>query len=118
MAERKILKTVFKLRRGKAELWHSLNPILEDGEPGFELDTGLLKIGNGEDAYNDLPYINGQAAVDGDSIELIDGKLELNGYAEAEKGQIPSKGDEGKLIWKDAITDAMPEEEILDILNE
>lgn len=86
MAERKILKTVFKLRRGKAELWRSLNPILEDGEPGFELDTGLLKIGNGEDAYNDLPYINGQVAVDGSSIKIVDGKLELGGYAAAEVG--------------------------------
>lgn len=118
MAERKILKTVFKLRRGKAELWHSLNPVLEDGEPGFELDTGLLKIGNGEDAYNDLPYINKQMTVDGGSIQLIDGKLEIAGFADAEVGQIPLKDAENNLIWKDAITDAMPEEEILDILNE
>lgn len=34
------------------------NPILAAGEPGFELDTGKLKIGNGNDTYNDLSYID------------------------------------------------------------
>ena len=32
--------------------------LLGPGEPGFEIDTGKLKVGNGVDKWNDLPYIN------------------------------------------------------------
>lgn len=52
------IKTTFQLRRGNAEVWAKNNPILAAGEPGFELDTGKLKIGNGNDTYNDLSYID------------------------------------------------------------
>ena len=52
------IKTTFQLRRGNAEVWAKNNPVLAAGEPGFELDTGKLKIGNGNDTYNDLPYID------------------------------------------------------------
>ena len=52
------IKTTFQLRRGNAEVWAKNNPVLAAGEPGFELDTGKLKIGNGSDTYNDLPYID------------------------------------------------------------
>ena len=51
------IKTTFQLRRGNAEVWAKNNPVLAAGEPGFELDTGKLKIGNGSDAYNNLPYV-------------------------------------------------------------
>lgn len=52
------IKTTFQLRRGNAEVWAKNNPVLAAGEPGFELDTGKLKIGNGNDTYNDLSYID------------------------------------------------------------
>ena len=53
-----VIKTTFQLKRGTSNVWKSLNPILAQGEPGFEYDTGLLKIGNGLDAWIDLPYVN------------------------------------------------------------
>lgn len=56
-----VIKTTFKFRRNTAEYWKNTNPILADGEPCFELDTGKLKIGNGTTAYNDLKYINGDS---------------------------------------------------------
>lgn len=56
-----VIKTTFKFRRNTAEYWKSTNPVLADGEPCFELDTGKLKIGNGTTAYNDLKYINGDS---------------------------------------------------------
>lgn len=59
----KIYKTTFKLRRGLAADWASVNPILSDGEPGFELDTFKLKIGNGTTNYNSLPYIADASAL-------------------------------------------------------
>ena len=53
-----VIKTTFKFRRNLASYWAEKNPVLAEGEPCFELDTGKLKIGNGTTAYNDLPYIN------------------------------------------------------------
>ena len=46
-----------QLKRGKASSWITLNPILAPGEPGFEIDTGKLKIGNGVDTWLSLKYI-------------------------------------------------------------
>ena len=44
-----------RLRRGTAAQWASANPILAAGEPGVETDTGLLRVGNGVDTFDDLP---------------------------------------------------------------
>lgn len=56
MAE--VIKTTFQVKRGLAARWQELNLVLNPGEPGFELDTFKLKIGDGATAWNDLPYIN------------------------------------------------------------
>ena len=53
-----VIRTTFKFRRNLASYWKKKNPVLAEGEPCFELDTGKLKIGNGTTAYNDLSYIN------------------------------------------------------------
>ena len=47
----------FLLKRGNAARWEELNPVLEKGEPGFILDEGRLKVGDGITAFKDLPYI-------------------------------------------------------------
>jgi hypothetical protein len=46
----------FKLRRDPAARWQSVNPVLSEGEPGFETDTGRLKIGDGTKTWLQLPY--------------------------------------------------------------
>ncbi len=46
-----------QLKRGKSSSWSSLNIVLNPGEPGFEIDTGKLKVGDGTTAWNDLPYL-------------------------------------------------------------
>lgn len=51
-----VINTTFQLKRGTAARWKELNLVLRQGEPGFEYDTGKLKIGDGLTAYNDLPY--------------------------------------------------------------
>lgn len=53
-----IIKTIFQFKRSTKDRWLELNPILQKGEPGFEYDTGKLKIGNGIDAWKDLDYTN------------------------------------------------------------
>lgn len=45
-----------QLRRGDAADWTSTNPILAEGEVGVEIDTSKLKIGNGTNNWNTLPY--------------------------------------------------------------
>ena len=44
------------IRSGQASDWTATNPQLGDGEPAFENDTGLMKVGNGTTLWNDLPY--------------------------------------------------------------
>lgn len=58
-----IIKTTFKLKRGTAARWAEVNPILEQGEPGFVYDTNQLKIGDGKTPWNNLPYIQGESGV-------------------------------------------------------
>jgi len=48
--------TILQLRRGTAALWTSANPILAQGEEGYETDTGKMKIGDGITAWASLPY--------------------------------------------------------------
>ena len=59
MAE--IIRTTFQLRRGYEAVWKKNNPVLVCGEPGFVIDRNRLKIGDGETAWNDLPYFGGES---------------------------------------------------------
>jgi hypothetical protein len=45
-----------QLRRGTAEEWNTVNPVLALAEMCLEIDTNLFKIGNGVDTWNELPY--------------------------------------------------------------
>ena len=57
------LNTTFKIKRGTAARWAEVNPILEQGEPGFVYDENRLKVGDGKTPWNDLPYIDGKREV-------------------------------------------------------
>lgn len=46
----------FQFRRGTASQWTVINPVLDDGEPGIEKDTGRVKFGDGVSAWLALPY--------------------------------------------------------------
>jgi hypothetical protein len=48
-----------QFRRGTAAQWTSANPVLSQGEAGYEFDTGRFKIGNGSNTWNALPYSSG-----------------------------------------------------------
>lgn len=48
--------TKLKIRRDNSTVWKHINPVLEQGEPAVELDTGKMKIGDGERPYVELPY--------------------------------------------------------------
>ena len=93
-----IIKTTFLLKRGTAARWEELNPILNQGEPGFVYDSNQLKIGDGIRAWKDLPYIGGFTA-DGTSIIVEDNIYSLFGFSTAPVGAYPRKGANGQLEW-------------------
>lgn len=67
-----------KFRRDTAANWAQANPVLAQGEPGFEHDTGLLKIGDGASTWLELDYSSGSAAslTDDGSVEITAGNTE------------------------------------------
>ena len=50
MAER------IQIRRDTAANWTNVNPVLANGEMGWETDTGYIKVGDGTTAWNSLAY--------------------------------------------------------------
>lgn len=58
-----VIKTTFKFRRNSASYWAEKNPVLAEGEPCFELDTGKLKVGDGTSNWSALGYLGAQANV-------------------------------------------------------
>ncbi len=48
-----------QIRRDTSEKWSINNPILLDGEMGYETDTSYLKIGDGTTPWNSLSYWSG-----------------------------------------------------------
>ena len=47
---------IFRLKRGQSISWANQNIILLAGEPGVELDTHRMKVGDGVTPWKDLPY--------------------------------------------------------------
>lgn len=48
-----------QVRSDTAAAWTAANPVLLAGEPGFETDTGKLKLGDGVRNWATLPYTSG-----------------------------------------------------------
>jgi hypothetical protein len=96
-----VINTTFKLKRGLAARWAELNPILQQGEPGFVLDQNRLKIGNGETPWNDLPFLDSESLIADNETIVIDGNvIKLKGFVEAQVGAQLVKGENGELTWK------------------
>ena len=43
------------LRRGTTDEWEDANPVLAQGEPGFDVESRVLKIGDGQSPWEQLP---------------------------------------------------------------
>jgi hypothetical protein len=50
------MATKIQFRRDTSTNWSNSNPTLSQGEPGFDLDRGLIKVGNGTDTWNCLGF--------------------------------------------------------------
>lgn len=56
-----MLKARIQLKKDTSEAWRINNPILLDGEAGYESDTNLMKVGDGIHRWLELDYINSGA---------------------------------------------------------
>lgn len=56
-----------QIRRGTAALWTSINPVLAQGEQGFETDTKKIKVGDGTTEWNSLAYATWASLSDKDA---------------------------------------------------
>ena len=79
---------LIRLKRGQSTTWRSKNLLLQEGEPGVELDTHKLKIGDGKTLWNDLPYVG-----DGGSAVLPDNLVKYLGTVNA----LPETAEDGSL---------------------
>lgn len=87
-----------QLKRGKASSWATLNPVLQPGEPGYEIDTGKLKIGNGVDEWLDLKYL-------GDDKDLVLTAKTYYDFPEIGESDVIYKASEEKQLyqWNDEL---------------
>ena len=63
---------LIKFKRGTTAQWASLNPVLVAGEPGVDLDTGEVRVGDGVTAWADLPSTG---TADGVTAEEVDEQI-------------------------------------------
>lgn len=80
-----IHRSTFRVRRGSSQQWRDANPTLASGELGLEIDTGMIKGGNGVRPWNELPYVGGGEGVMG-GIVPVGGQYTM--FAEVETGAI------------------------------
>lgn len=56
-----MLKARIQLKKDTSEAWRINNPVLLDGEAGYESDTNLMKVGDGIRRWLELDYTNSGA---------------------------------------------------------
>jgi hypothetical protein len=85
------MKERIRLRRDSSFNWSVNNPILGSGEPGVELDTNRLKIGNGISEWNTLPYMLGN--ISGLQLTIGNGQVNSLYWDAGERLDIVGSGD-------------------------
>ena len=82
-----------QIRRDTSSNWTSNNPILLQGEFGYELNTGYAKIGDGQTAWTALDYFGGT------------GPTGSTGVTGSTGFGVPTGGSSGQFLIKSSDTD-------------
>ena len=82
-----------QIRRDTSFNWTSNNPILLQGEFGYELNTGYAKIGDGQTAWTALDYFGGT------------GPTGSTGVTGSTGFGVPTGGSSGQFLIKSSDTD-------------
>lgn len=69
-----------QIRRGTLASWSSSNPVLAQGELGYELNTGKLKVGDGVSAWNNLSYFNISTGFSGKYSDLEGAPVNVSSF--------------------------------------
>ena len=95
----KVIKTIIQFRRDTAANWELKKTVVPAaGEPCYDLDNKILKIGDGVTTYEHLPVVNGADGLnfeDGAQVNKIE-SISMNGVAlvvEEKNIEIPVGGD-------------------------
>lgn len=72
-----------KFRRDTAANFTSSNPTLAAGEPGFETDTGKLKVGDGTTAWSSLSYSTDPTVVSLTSANVLTTDMTMKQFSES-----------------------------------
>ena len=70
-----VIKTTFQFKRGLEADWVRVNPILAAGEPGWALDSHILKIGDVTHRWNELNNISGGSITEQDVQKAVEADL-------------------------------------------
>ena len=75
---------IIQWRRDLAANWTAANPVLAQGEAGYELDTSQYKVGDGVTPWNTLPYIGtgdpGEGVPPGGTADQVLAKIDGTDY--------------------------------------
>lgn len=67
------------MRRDTKANWATANPVLADGELGFETDTRRIKCGNGESNWNSLEYYDNKIHLTQEEYNALSDEVKNNG---------------------------------------
>ena len=72
-----------QFRKGSTSEWLSNDPVLQEGEPGYDTDIGKLKIGDGQKVWSALPFVEdgGNGAWVNDNSGLFPNFIQSQGDA-------------------------------------
>jgi hypothetical protein len=83
-----------QLRRDTSTNWSTINPVLAQGEPGYETDTGKVKFGDGSLNWNSLSYFADGASL---TIEQVEDTLGTS-FLVAGSGIVLNYNDSGNAL--------------------
>lgn len=78
-------------RRDDSGVWATVNPVLGAGEFGLETDTGIIKLGDGETAWQELP-----PAFEEPEVKSVFGRV---GFVTATASDITDGTDIGREVF-------------------